>query len=385
MTQLTEYGFERDDLYTILNNMTTAVLAIYPDASLDPATQDGQLLGVFSNAIDELGQVLQAVYDSLSPSTASGISLSRIAEFNGIRLIPGTQSATNVVFTGNPGAFVPANFQIRNRLNNSVFATTAPLTLDSNGTGTVGVLATSVGATVAPSDSLTVMVSPLFGVRTVTNPSDATIGRNRESDAELRGRRTFSVATPSQSILEGIKGAVANIPQVIQVQAYENKTDVTDANGLPPHSFSIVAEGGNDQAIGETIFIREPVGANQYGNTTVTVIDSYNMPHSVTFMRPPHIHIFIRVELIPMTGWSVELIPLMKQNIVSWAQANLLIGVPVLRSQLYIPVNATGTTFAVAHILMGFSASDVAERVMLPIAFNEIAWFDTANIEVVMV
>jgi uncharacterized phage protein gp47/JayE len=385
MTQLTEYGFQRDDLNTILSNMRTDVLAIYPDASLDPATQEGQLLGVFSNAIDELGQVLQAVYDSMSPSTASGISLARIAEFNGIRQIPGTQSSVSLVFRGNPGATIPQNFQVRNRLNNSVFATTSPVSIGSDGTATVTALATTVGATVAPSNSLTVMASPLFNVREVTNPSDALIGRARETDAELRQRRTFSVATPSQSILEGIKGAVANIPQVLQVQAYENKTDVTDANGLPPHSFSIVVEGGDNQEIGETIFIREPVGANQYGNTTVTVIDSYNMPHQITFMRPPHVQIFIRVELIPMTGWSGELIPVMKQNIVSWAQANLLIGVPVLRSQLYIPVNATGTTFAVAHILMGFSPSDVGERIMLPIAFDELAWFDTDNIEVVTV
>jgi uncharacterized phage protein gp47/JayE len=385
MTELTEYGFHRDDLNAILTNMTTEVLAIYPDASLDPATQDGQLLGVFSNAIDELGQVLQAVYDSISPSTASGVTLSRIAEFNGIRLIPGTQSSVELTFTGNPGAVVPANFQVRNRLNNSVFVTTAPVTLDSAGTATVGALASTVGATVAPQHSLTVMASPLFGVREVTNESDALIGRNRETDAELRNRRTFSVATPSQSILEGIKGAVANIAQVIQVQAYENKTDVTDANGLPPHSFSIVVEGGSNQDIAEAIFIREPVGANQYGNTTVTVIDSYNMPHDVTFMRPPHIQIFLRIELIPMTGWSNELVAVMRQNIVTWAQANLLIGVPVLRSQLYIPVNATGTTFAVAHIMMGFSPTDVGERVMLPIAFDEIAWFDTNNIEVVLV
>jgi uncharacterized phage protein gp47/JayE len=382
-TQLTDKGFERDDLFAILAQMRTDVLAIYPDASLDPATKDGQLLGTFGNAIDQLGQTIQAVYDSGSPSGASGVTLARIVQYNGIQIINGTQSTVDLIFAGNVGAVVPSNSHVRCTVNNALFYTLTPVTIAPNGYGTVAALANEIGATAAPAHTLTQMMRPIFGVRSVDNPRDALIGKNRETDAALRIRRAFSVATPSQSILEGIKGGVANIAQVIQVQGYENKTDVTDANGLPPHSFSIVVQGGDDTEIAETIFLREPVGSGQYGNVTITVADSYGLPHEITFMRPPVVQIYLRIELIVFFGWNDVLIPPMKENIVEWAQKNWLIGVPVVRSQLYVPINAIGSMFAVARLLMGTSPGDVQVRDMISIAFNQIAQINTDQIDVV--
>jgi uncharacterized phage protein gp47/JayE len=382
-TQITDRGFERDDLYTILEAMRLDVLRIYPEATLDPATKDGQLLGTFSNAIDQLGQVMQMVYDSGSPSGASGVTLARIVQYNGIQIINGTQSAVDVLFTGNVGAVVPRNSNLRCTVNNALFYTLDDCTILPSGSGIVGALAADVGAIPAPSNTITQMMMPIFGVRTVTNPHDALIGKNRETDYALRLRRAFSVATPSQSILEGIQGGVANIAQVIQVQGYENKTDYTDANGLPPHSFSIVVQGGDDTEIAETIFLREPVGSGQYGNVTVTVADSKGLPHDVTFMRPPVVPIYLTIEIIPFFGWNDVLIPPMLEAIVEWAQRNWLIGIPVVRSQLYIPINATGSMFAVARLMMGTSPGDVQVRDMIPIAFNQIAQINTDQIEVV--
>jgi uncharacterized phage protein gp47/JayE len=385
MTALTDKGFTRDDLATILANMTTDVLRIYPDASLDASTQDGQLLGVFSNAIDQLGQVVQAVYDSMSPSQATGVTLARIAEYNGIRIINGTQSQGTVSFIGNPQVTVPMNTQIQCTANGSLFYTVADCILDTQGLGSVGVLSELVGAISAPAGTLTKLMMPVYSVRSVTNTSDVLIGKDRETDQALRVRRSYSVATPSQSILEGIKGAVANIAQVIQVETYENKTDLTDANGLPPHSFSVVVEGGDDNDIAAAIFLREPVGANQYGNTTVTVDDKYGNPHPITFLRPPVVSIFMRIELTTLYGWTDDLIAQMQTNIVEWSQANWLIGVPVVTSQLYIPINAVGTSFAVSRILIGTTAQSLAVVEMIPIAFKEIAKTNTASITIVKV
>lgn len=384
MTELTAAGFTRDDLATILANMQTDILAIYPDATLDASTQDGQLVGIFANAIDQIGQVVEAVYDSGSPSLAYGVTLARIAEYNGIRVIDGTQSQVVLKFGGNVGMDIPANTQVKCSANNELFYTIVDAVIDATGFVLVDALAVNVGAIPAPSNTLTILMFPMYGVRTVTNPDDALIGKDRETDAQLRLRRAYSTATPSQSILEGIKGAVANIPEVLQVQAYENKTDLPDANGLPPHSFSLVAQGGEDQDIANAIFIREPVGSNQYGNTTVTVYDSYNLPHPVTFMRPPVIQIFITVEVTPLAGWSDTMIAAMQANIVAWTQANWLIGVPVIQSQLYIPINATGTQFAVARVLLG-KTSAVSDTEMIVIGYNEIAEVETSNINVVKV
>jgi uncharacterized phage protein gp47/JayE len=385
MTELTSAGFTRDDLATILANMQTDILAIYPDATLDASTQDGQLVGIFANAIDQIGQVVEAVYDSGSPSLAYGVTLARIVEYNGIQIINGTQSQVALQFGGNVGMDIPAGTQVKCSANNELFYTLTDAVIDATGYVLVDALAVNVGAIPAPATTLSILMFPMYGVRTVTNPSDALMGKDRETDAQLRLRRTYSTATPSQSILEGIKGAVANIPEVVQVQAYENKTDYTDANGLPPHSFSVVALGGDDQEIANTIFIREPVGSNQYGDTTVTVLDGNGLPHSVTFMRPPVKQIYITLQVTPLTGWSDDMMDAMKANIVAWAQANWLIGTPVIRSQLYIPINQTGTQFAVYKIMLGTTPAAVADVEMIVIGYNEIAEVSTNNIQVVKV
>ena len=384
MTELTSAGFTRDDLATILANMQTDILAIYPDATLDASTQDGQLVGIFANAIDQLGQVVEAVYDSGSPSLAYGVTLARIVEYNGIQVINGTQSQVVLQFGGKVGITIPANTQVQCTANNELFYTLIEAVIDSTGYVSVDALAVNVGAIAAPAGTLSILMMPLYNVRTVTNPLDALMGKNRETDEQLRLRRSYSTATPSQSILEGIKGAVANIPEVLQVQAYENKTDLVDANGLLPHSFSLVAQCGADQDIANAIFLREPVGSNQIGNTTVTVYDSYNLPHYVTFMRPPVVQVWITVQLTVLAGWSDSMIAAMQANIVAWTQLNWLIGVPVIASQLYIPINQTGTQFAVAEVLLGKSAA-VANVEMLVIGYNEIAEVQTGNISVVKV
>jgi len=382
-TQLIDRGFERDDLFTILETMRLDVLRIYPEANLDPATKDGQLLGTFSNAIDQLGQMMQAVYDSGFPSTASGVTLARIVEYNGIRIINGTQSASSVVFTGNVGAVVPRNSNLRCTVNNTLFYTLEDCTIAANGTGSVGVLAADVGAIAAPANTITRMMMPIFSVRSVTNPHDALIGRDRETDYALRLRRAFSVTTPSQSILEGIKGAVANLPNVVQVQTYENKTDVTNAFGLPPHSFSVIVQGGADNAIADAIFLREPVGSGQYGNVTVPVFDEFGFQHYVTFMRPPIVPIWIRVEVRVLYGWEHHTITVIQNNIVEWMRINSGIGEPVVRSRLYIPINAAGTTFAIFGVLMGTSPEDIQHRDFIEVPFNGIAVTDASQIEVV--
>ncbi len=385
-TALTDKGFTRDDLATIFENMKTDVLRIYPDASLDAATQDGQLLGTFSNAIDTLGQVIQAVYDSGSPSQATGVTLARVVEYNGIRIINGTQSQGIVAFTGAAGATVPKNTQIKCSVNAALFYTAAACTLDVAGQGSVAVLAELVGAIAAPANTLTKMMMPVYNVRTVTNPTDVLIGKDREKDPELRIRRSYSTATPSQSILEGIKGSVADIPEVIQVEGYENKTDLTDQNGLPPHSFCIVVQGGDDSVIAQKIWLREPVGSNQYGNTTVVVSDANGQAHPITFMRPTVVQIYMKIELHPLAGWNDTMIDAIKENVVVWTQANWKIGTPVIQSQLYIPVNAVSSSaFSVRNILTGRSVAGLADYEMLAMAFGELAQASTINIQVVKI
>ena len=60
------------------------------------------------------------------------------------------------------------------------------------------------------------------------------------------------MANPSQTIIESLTGGLASVPGVSLVRVYQNDTNETDANGLPPHSIEAVVQGGADYDIGDT-------------------------------------------------------------------------------------------------------------------------------------
>ncbi|MCV5209418.1 hypothetical protein OFC00_31520, partial [Escherichia coli] len=80
-----------------------------------------------------------------------------------------------------------------------------------------------------------------------------TVGVAAETNAELRVRQSQSVALPSLTPFEAVDGAIANISGVTRHKLYENDTDTTDANGLPPHSIAAIVEGGDATVIANSI------------------------------------------------------------------------------------------------------------------------------------
>ncbi|HCT5962039.1 TPA: hypothetical protein OT231_005361, partial [Klebsiella pneumoniae] len=87
--------------------------------------------------------------------------------------------------------------------------------------------------------------TPTRGWVSVTNPQAATVGVAAETNDELRVRQSQSVALPSLTPFEAVDGAIANISGVTRHKLYENDTDTTDANGLPPRSIAAIVEGGD--------------------------------------------------------------------------------------------------------------------------------------------
>src|SRR6185503_10030857 len=97
--------------------------------------------------------------------------------------------------------------------------------------------------------------------------------------AELRARQVVSTALPSLSVMDGTVGAVANVTGVTRFKGYENDTGSADVNGIPAHSISIVAEGGDSQEIADAIARHKTPGTGTYGTTSVTTYDAQGVPN----------------------------------------------------------------------------------------------------------
>ena len=101
----------------------------------------------------------------------------------------------------------------------------------------------------------------------------------------------------ASNLTEDILGKVINLPGTDIVYLLENRTDVIDANGLPPHSYSVVVEGGVTQDIIDTIWKSGPTAIAPFGNTGASVLDAYGFCRSIGFTRPTFVDILVEVDV----------------------------------------------------------------------------------------
>jgi len=378
-------GLHLPDYPAVLEHIQTAMRAIYgEDLYLEADSQDGQLAAVFAEALYDAFMLAGAVYNSYSPSSAQGVSLSRQVALNGIRRAVATTSTVTLRLVGAVGT-VLTGAVAQDSLQQSWLipsGTTIPL----SGEILVTATAEAAGDVRAAAGDIATIATPTLGWHSVTNPEPATPGAPTEKDAVLRRRQAVSTARPSRTVLDGIVGAVAEIPGVTRVKAYENDTSEADANGIPPHSISLVVEGGDTAAIAAAVAAKKTPGSGTHGDTSATVRDKYGSPSTIRFWRPATVAIGAAIRIRPLAGYLAA-----TGNAVAATVAQAIdgqdIGEDVLVSKLYTPINAAdgeARTFDVLEILLSVDGGEPAAA-NAPIAYNAVASCsaDDVTVEVV--
>ncbi|WP_175777642.1 baseplate J/gp47 family protein [Burkholderia anthina] len=279
--------------------------AIYgTDVYIDPDSQDGQLLAVFAQAIADVNSVCIGVYNSFSPSKAVGAGLSSNVKINGIARQVASYSTADLLIVGQAGTTITDG--IAKDGNSNQWALPSSVTIPPAGEITVTATCQTIGAIVALAGTINQIGTPTRGWQTVSNAADAAVGAPVETDAALRQRQTVSTALPSQTVLEGIVGAVENVSGVTRLAPYENDTNLTDSNGLPPHTISLVVEGGDATAIANAMATKKTPGGGTYGTTAITVLNRYGMPITMRFFRPTDAPIAVAVSLRVLQGYTTS-------------------------------------------------------------------------------
>jgi uncharacterized phage protein gp47/JayE len=367
----------------ILLSLQASFRSIYgPDIVLTPDSQDGQLLAIFAAAINDSNNSAIATYASFSPSTAQGSALSSNVKINGLaRLVP-SNSSSDVTIIGQAGTII--NDGVVEDDNGYRWTLPSVVTVPIGGSIIVTATCTTLGAITAAAHTITKIITPTQGWQTVDNAAEAVVGAPVESDATLRQRQAVSTALPAQTVLEGIYGAVANISGVQELRAYENDTNTTDSNGLPPHSISFVVNGGDALAIAEAIASKKSPGTATYGTTSEIVIDQNGVPDTIKFYVPTQVPIDIKITIKALTGY----VSTTGAAIIS-ALADYVSSLPiggssgyVFNSKLYSPANDTGlgSTYNVTAITARRD-SDAYSTANIAIAFNELTTCVIGDIE----
>ncbi len=378
-------GIHIPDYPTVLDYLQTQYRAIYgEDVYLDSDSQDGQWVAIQALALFNTCQLAQSNYNSFSPLTALSDALSRQVKINGIARRESTFSQVDLDIVGQAGTVIN-NGAARDTLNQLWLLPSVVLIPDS-GTITVTATAQTIGAIQTDADTITIIATPTRGWQTVNNPAPATPGTPIESDAELRARQTISVAQPARTVFESTVGAVASVPGVSRYRGYENSSDSTDSNGIPSHSISIIAEGGDDDAIAQAIWAKKTPGTGTYGTTEVIVYDQYGTPDNIKFYRPTEALIGVEVTIEPLVGFVSTTEDLIKASIANYLN-NLRIGDDIFITKLYVPANIPllpeSDTFDITLLEINrdggsFSSSNI------DLAFNEVSVTTLDDITVIV-
>jgi uncharacterized phage protein gp47/JayE len=382
---VTASGITAPDYQTILNTLTGYFQQIYgDDVYLEPDSKDGQMLAIYALAIHDANNTSIAVYNSFSPATAQHGALASNVKINGISVNPASRSTADVLIVGQVGRQI-TNGVVRDG-NGISWSLPGVVVIGTSGHVTVTATCQVDGAIVAPAGTITVIGTPTQGWQTVTNPAAATPGRPVESDAELRQRQTQSVSLPSSTVLDGIMGAVATLPGVERYRPYENDTDVTDANGLPRHSISIVVDGGDATAIAQTIATKKTPGGGTYGTTTIPIADKYGIVHPISFFRPTTVNIFVEIQIKALLGYTSAIGEEIRVVIADYINA-IRIGDPVFITRLFLPANLNGSAdsanYDVIDLQIGRSAGSLAPANII-VGFNEAAACSAGNVVLVV-
>ena len=211
----------------------------------------GQEVSLSTKAEDDQASTFQTLLSVFDPLSAQGVHLDRLLIIMNKKRQDAVGSTAIITITADAsGATITQPFLISDGVND--YAIDSDLTIAPSSSDTVEATCTVTGPIESAAGTITEIRTPLFGVVSVTNLTDANVGRNRESDAEARKRALQSSANESSTLI-GIFTALSNVDGVIALKVIENDTDVVDSIGVPPHSVFPIADGGSDDDIAKAL------------------------------------------------------------------------------------------------------------------------------------
>lgn len=353
---LTNDGFVIKPTEVIKADMESSTrLKFGASVPLGERTLLGHLVGLQAAAVGEIWEVTQEIVSSDDPDQATGARLTAIGSYTGTTPQPERRSQVTLSLTGDPATLVDAASRAATASTEREFQTLADATLVALATrasttayvvgevltnvgrvyvvitaGTTGNLAAAPtgtsddytdgtvhwryvgegsaavdapaesvesGEITAASGDVVDITTPISGWLGVRNLEDAIIGRAAETDGEFRVRRDLELSTGGSTPVDAIRADILQVTGVTSVTVFVNFSDVTDVDGMPPHSVEVLVRGGVAQDIYDALLASVAAGIQTHGNQTGSAVDSESNSHVIKFSRPDEIEIWIEVTL----------------------------------------------------------------------------------------
>lgn len=335
-------GVQIQTFEEIFDELVAEYQAIYgSDINVDIDSPDGQRIAIEAKIQLDMQTYGAIIFNEMDPDLADGLSLERLVKLSGIERRPASKSQADIEAVSSRNLTLPVGYKIEDDIG-QIWQTSQEVNI-TIGVNLFTVFAENFGAVEAPSGTITEPVTIIPGITSVTNPSAATVGKDEETDPELRRRRILSLRNPATSTIGGIFSVLGNLPNVTGLQVYENDTDLFDPElNLNPHSIWIVIEGGDVNAIAEAVVKNKTAGTGLKGNTVAQYQEVIELSNGLTFDnttdvefdRPSVIELFVKADITTTNGTTPN------ESVIKQALASKFynIGQDAVVSELYCEI-----------------------------------------------
>lgn len=297
-------GIQIDTFEEIFGNISEEFKTIYgQDINISQESPDGQMIGIIANTIYDLQTVIARIYNSFDPDFAQGQELNKILKLISETRKAPTKSTVDIEITTNSVVTLPDGFTVKDDNDNEWITTKGEVL--SLGVNTVTFEASDFGDISALPGTITTPVDVYVEIDSFTNPLSAVVGRNEETDTELRVRRNRILTVNAYSTIGGIGAKLLSLDGVTDAIVYENKEDTYDSDlNLDAHSIWCVVDGGEVDSIAELIAKDKTIGVGLKGSTSGTWIESFvkqdgsirYITHEIVFDRPAEVNLYIKFD-----------------------------------------------------------------------------------------
>lgn len=284
----------------------------------------GQIIAIMASQADDLYQLLQALYDSISPDNATGIFLDNLAGIVGLTRNPATKSTGTITLTGTAGTIVPSG-QLVEGDDGTVFVSTSTVTIGVGGTVDVIVQAEYAGLASAGIGEVTKILTPIAGWSTCTNAAAFVDGQAAESDPQLRRRIVRDPAVAGASTDHSIRAKLADLDYIDAAIVISNRSLVTDSLGIPGKAFRAVlhptlALTSRKEEVATLIYSNAPAGIESDGSEVFTVTDQFGYAQTVKFSYATQLPLYVEADLSTTAGFPSDGIARVQEAITAYFQ-----------------------------------------------------------------
>ncbi|MBJ7656222.1 baseplate J/gp47 family protein [Weissella confusa] len=354
-------GFTRPQYETIVVDLTAKWQELFgSDSDTSAHSVAGVLIRLMAFFLDLIYKLAEKVYNSQYLSTATGVSLDKIASNFGLYRNPAEQAIVDLSFTGTPGFVIMAGKMFKTT-DGKIYQLGSDVLLSASGTGAGTAYAMETGAQYnVPANAITSQVEPTSDIFTVTNPQAVENGANIETDAELAHRVRLANDTKPSSPVNGVISAVMEVPGVKSVQVVTNNTMAVDSYGNPAKTIHVYVDGGEEMKIADALFNSVSAGILMVGSHTETMTDAAGFSGNVVaFDYANKETLFVTVDVTTNNDFEIDGIDQVKKAVNDYL-GSVPMGGTVRFSYLYKYIYDNVNGIVVATVKIGTKADSQA-------------------------